>query len=315
MIKHREKKVANKKLFWFFILVLFSNLLFASGVQPVKSFQSRKLQPSALLFRNDCQSLLYLSKEGLTPFRYAALYVEKILEARDLLRNFKPFESIEEAVKTLPVKASDLYDLEPIKGNGIGHLHLFSAKKGNPQDKLFVKVPNIVSLQEGGFPLGTRIYADVLNEINWARFLSELRFGPRFYGIYRDAQGRIALVYEYFEGEHLSRFGNHHFKNPQSKEWAIYTLREMREVFTYLAVEVNDLQFRIDDKGTLKVIDTEFFTFLGSSSNPHGNFEAPKTIGYQPYPDSSSVSRGSIDTRKVFDFYINALQKAEVTAF
>lgn len=100
-------------------------------------------------------------------------------------------------------------------------MHLFSAKRGNPTEKLFIKVPNVSQVDSSYFLLGTRTPVDVLNEINWASFLSSIRLGPRFFGIYQTPEGRVALVYEYFEGDHVSRFGNYKFKTPQAKENAL----------------------------------------------------------------------------------------------
>ena len=299
-----------------------SLFLFLFLAKPLSSSQVKfnvKNHPLSHLLvpKENCRALLYADKEELTLFRYAILYAEKVLQAQRTLRRFQPFQNIEEAIQKMPVQSQRFYDVEAIKGDGIGHLHLFSAKRGNPPEKLFIKVPNVSQAESSRFLLGTRTPVDVLNEINWARFLSEMALGPRFFGVYQEAEGRIALVYEYFEGDHVSRFGNYKFSTPQAKENALSALREMREIFSFLAVNVHDLQFRVDSRGNVKIIDAEFFDIADpeayskffSRENLEVFFRASNKTGYQTSYDSSS-NQVWFDTRKVFDFYINALEKS-----
>ncbi len=295
--------------------LFFSKSLFSSELDSLSSLHPlRNLQVS----HKNCRNFLFPSREEMTFFRYAALYVEKILEAREVLNRFQPYQSLEEAFDKISINHDRFFDIQPLRGNGIGHLHLFTAKRGNPTEKLFIKIPNVSLVESSFFLLGTRTPVDVLNEINWASFLSSVKLGPQFFGIYQTPEGRVALVYEYFEGDHVCRFGNYKFKSPQAKENALYTLREMREIFSFLSIEVHDLQFRVDDSGTVKIVDAEFFDLV----SPHAPskfysretleivFRDSKRLGYQPNSDSYSRSQSSIDTRKVFDFYINALEKS-----
>lgn len=265
--------------------LLFSNFSFSSSLELVQ----------------DCHLLLSsFSREEMTPFQYAALYGDKIVFARQKLKEFKPYKSLDEALSAMPVDPSKLLDVQSLSGDGVGYLHLFSAKSGVSSDKVFVKIPNIAALYSPSFVLGTRNFADVLNEINWARYLSSIGMGPRFYGVYETPEGRVALVYDFFEGQHFSRSKVFAFQDPYAKGKALQSLREMREVFSALSVDVHDLQFRIDQGGNVKIIDTEFFDIV--SSDP------TKQLGYQP---NSSLSESLIDTRKVFDLYISKLQKAK----
>lgn len=312
-MKKYSKNLFGKRLF--FLALLFSRSLLSTELKALsRPHPLKHLQIS----QQNCRDLLFPFREEMTVFRYAALYVEKILHAQEALHLFQPFQSIEEAFEKISINHEHFFDVELLKGDGIGHLHLFSAKRGNPTEKLFIKVPNVSQVDSSYFLLGTRTPVDVLNEINWASFLSSIRLGPRFFGIYQTPEGRVALVYEYFEGDHVSRFGNYKFKTPQAKENALFALREMREIFSFLSVEVHDLQFRVDDSGVVKIIDAEFFDLV----SPHAPskfysretlevvFRDSKRLGYQPNSDSSSRTQGSIDTRKVFDFYINALEKS-----
>lgn len=256
---------------------------------------------SSLELIQNCRSLLSsFSREEMTPFRYAALYGDKIVFARQKLKEFKPYRSLDEALSAMPVDPSRLFDIQSLSGDGVGFLHLFSAKIGSPSDNVFVKIPNISNPRSPSFGLGTRNSVDVLNEINWARYLSSIGMGPRFYGVYETPEGRVALVYDFFEGQHFSRSKVFAFQDPYAKGKALQSLREMREVFSALSVDVHDLQFRIDQGGNVKIIDTEFFDIV--SSDP------TKQLGYQP---NSSLSESLIDTRKVFDLYISKLQKAK----
>jgi len=253
---------------------------------------------SSLELVQNCRSLLSsFSREEMTLFRYSALYGDKIVFARQKLKEFKPFRSLDEAFSAMPFDPSRLFDIQSLSGDGVGFLHLFSAKIGSPPDRIFVKIPN---MSGSFFSLGTRNSLDVLNEINWARYLSSIGMGPRFYGVYETPEGRVALVYDFFEGQHFSRSKVFAFHNPRSKERALQTLREMREVFSALSVDVHDLQFRIDQSGNVKIIDAEFFDIVSSGPT--------KQIGYQP---NFSLSESLIDTRKVFDLYISKLQKTK----
>jgi hypothetical protein len=256
---------------------------------------------SSLELVQDCRSLLSsFSREELTLFRYSALYGHKIVFARQKLKEFKPYRSLEEALSAMPFDSSKFFDIQSLSGDGVGFLHLFSAKVGAPSDKVFVKIPNVTNPLSPSFSLGTRNSVDVLNEINWARYLSSIGMGPRFYGVYESSDGRVALVYDFFEGEHFSRSKTFAFHNPRAKEKALQTLREMREVFSALSVDVHDLQFRIDQAGNVKIIDAEFFDIVNSGPT--------KKLGYQP---NFSLSESLIDTRKVFDLYISKLEKAK----
>jgi hypothetical protein len=312
-MKKNSKNPFNKCLFS--LVLFFSKPLLSSELELISRLHPLKhLQAS----QQNCRTFLFPFREEMTVFRYAALYIEKILQAREALHVFQPFQSLEEAFDKISINHERFFDIEPLKGNGIGHLHLFTAKRGNPTEKLFIKVPNVSLVESSYFLLGTRTLVDVLNEINWASFLSSIRLGPRFFGIYKTPEGRVALVYEYFEGDHVSRFGNYKFKTLQAKENALYALREMREIFSFLSIEVHDLQFRVDDYGSVKIIDAEFFDLVSphapskfySRENLELIHRLSKRLGYQPNSDSSSRSQGSIDTRKVFDFYINALEKS-----
>lgn len=179
---------------------------------------------------------------------------------------------------------------------------LESAQYGKPKRKVFIKTfatrENLEGQPMGGWAM--RDFDSVLHEIQWATFLSKMGWGPKFHGVMRTPEGRVALIFDYAEGTHLTPSSMSFPKlSPASHTRAIAQLKEMRDVMFDLRIQPDDFQFRMDENGKLNVIDSERFTVFDESQSSLDVLKA----------DNMGIRLLSPDPRPLMDDLIKRISK------
>ena len=209
----------------------------------------------------------------------------EVIAARAVLKKIPVYKDIFEALQQEELDPEILKNRMPFteKAEGMGFKNLEVAEIGNPPQKVFIKTMSTKEKLDGRIEYGLRNMDQVLNQIFWAKFNSEMGWGPKYRGLIRAPDSNVAIVFDYVPGTHMS---THLYKMPaltlSAKKAAYAKLDEMSRIFTALRIGTHDLQYRIDPEGRFHVIDSEFFKIW---QNPYPySFEEAEARGRLTFP-------------------------------
>lgn len=123
------------------------------------------------------------------------------------------------------------------------------------------------------------------NQIRLYRFLSDLKLGPRFYGLTHDAQGREGIVLEFVPGVHFNPTTR---RIPDSVEVSMDTYRQLENLKAALSkiglVYGSDVQLRIRYDGKVFMIDPEFLSFERNAPRETSDIPTELSAGHRIAP-------------------------------
>jgi predicted Ser/Thr protein kinase len=117
----------------------------------------------------------------------------------------------------------------------------------------------------------------VFNEARWLMFLNKFDLGPEFYGLHRTANGDLALVMEYIEGEAFS-LSSSQVQIPITKSMIFYIRKTAFSLKNLGIAYAPDLQFILTKDGRAQIIDVEYFQWNIPLNPPFD----PKIMPYEP---------------------------------
>jgi hypothetical protein len=222
-------------------------------------------------------------------------------EARKILSKIRKFENIHEALAADEIDPKTLRNRGDFReeAEGMGFLKLEVAELENGQS-VFIKTPKTRELLDGRVVAGHRSMEQLLNLVYWTKFASEMGWGPKYRGLLRTQDGRVAMVTDHIPGSHLSVS---HYEMPamttEAKRAAKALLREIAEVMTALRVTTHDMQFRIDARGKWFLIDGEYYE-PWTNSYPF-SFEQAEAMGLVTFPPGRDPRKQTEELRKRID--------------
>ena len=211
--------------------------------------------------------------------------------AEFVMREVETIDSLEKALVDFPLDPHSLAQAKRVEDlKGLGFLKIEKAQYRG--EDVFIKTVHTNRaadgqiLEDGGRGMATRRLKHVLAEIKWAKFAEKMGWGPALKGVYKNDEGRVSLVYQWVDGVPFNRSDDRLPVTLEGREKraVIQRMGEMQAVFKHFYIVPNDLQFILDKKGQIHLVDTELFF---QAKNPYPlSLEEAEGEGLEVFPES-----------------------------